>query len=275
MRKTILLVALCLLGACSSDPGALPKVPDFTPAKTTTTDVDYSNVDIKAVPGKAPSTSVVVQPGQATLNGSVIGDEGPVAGAKVNIERVVSGQVGQVVLLTAEDGTWSLPMIMGGRYRVRAWRAPDLAQTTPTALFLGQNETKTLELKVRTIGGTAVTSSFAPASPRTDRDTNLVVRVAQKTVDDNGIVRAEAIPGVRVNLIGGSAWVVRTSNPAFTDASGEAEWTLRCRRSGSQPLAVEVGSTTIPLDVQNCVDPSEEPTTTTADVTVVTPTTQD
>lgn len=265
---------MVLLGACSSDPGAVPEVPDFTPAKTTTTDVDYSQIGLKAVPGKAPSTSVVVQPGLATLSGSVIGNEGPVAGAKVNIERIVGGQVGQVVLLSLEDGTWSLPLILGGRYRIRAWRAPDLAQTTATAVFLGESETKNIELKVRTIAGTNITSSFAPQVPRTDRDTNLVVRVAQKTVDDDGIVRATPISGVQVNLVGGGNWTLRTANPAFTDASGVADWTLRCRESGRQPLAVTVGSETVPLEVENCVDP-DETTTTTDGGPVTTPTTQD
>lgn len=276
MRKALLAaVALVVGAACSSDPGALPEVPDFTPASTTTTDVDYSNVNLRAVPGKTPTPSVLVQPGQATLNGVVIGDEGAVAGAKVNIERIVNGQVGQVVLLTLDDGSFSLPMVLGGRYRIRAWRAPDLAQTAASAFFLGQAETKTLQLKVRSIGGTSVTASFAPNVPRTDRDTNLVVRVAQKTVDDDGIVRAQPIPGVRVELIGGGAWVVRSTNPTFTGADGLAEWTLRCRRSGSQALAVTIGSSTVPLDVPDCVDPDEETTTTTADVTVITPTTQE
>jgi hypothetical protein len=277
VRRAALLVAALVVvaaGACSSDPGALPEVPDFTPAKTTTTDVDYSSVSLKGVTGKAPSTSVLVQPGRATLNGSVIGDEGPVPGAKVNIERVVGGQVGQVVLLTAEDGTWSLPMVMGGRYRIRAWRAPDLAQTSATALFLGQDETKTLELKVRTIGGLSVTPAFAPQVPRTDRDTNLVVRVSQKTVAEDGIVRAEPLPGVRVELVGSSGWTVRTVNPTTTDASGEAQWNLRCRDTGRQPLAVTVGTQTIPLAVENCVDPDLETTTTIdpgVDVTTTTP----
>lgn len=273
MRKAVLLAVLCLLGACSSDPGAPPKVPEFTPAKTTTTDLDYSNVNIKSVPGKTPGTTVVLQGGQATLSGSVIGDEGAVAGAKVNIERIVNGQVGQIVLLTADDGSWSLPMIRGGRYRVRAWRAPDLAQTNATAVFLGQAETKTLELKVRTISGASITSSFAPKSPRIDRDTNLVIRVAQKTVDDDGIVRAAPIAGVRAELGGSSFWTVRTPNPAFTDSSGLVEWTLRCRDTGEHGLTVTVGNTTVPLDVAACVDPTEA-TTTTDPGEIITPTTQ-
>lgn len=277
MRKAAVLAALLAVvaGACSSDPGALPEVPDFTPAKTTTTALDFSNVGLKGVPGKAPTPSVLVQPGKATLSGVVIGDEGPVSGAKVNIERIVNGQVGQVVLLTLEDGTWNLPMVIGGRYRIRAWRAPDLAQTTATALFLGETETKTLELKLRTISGTSVSASFAPKVPQTNRDTQLVVKVAEKTVDDDGIVRAAPIEGVRVELIGATGWIVRSSNPTVTDASGQADWLLRCRDSGRQPLAVTVGTQTVPLTVENCVDPDEAPPTTETGVTVVTDPTQE
>lgn len=275
MRRAALLAALALVSgaACSSDPGAIPEVPDFTPAKTTTTDIDYSVVSIKPVPGRTPTPSVVVQPGQATIKGVVVGDEGLIPGAKVNIERIVNGQVGQVVVLTLEDGSFNLPMILGGRYRIRAWRAPDLAQTTATAIFLGKDETKELQLKVRSIGGTSVTSSFAPKVPRTNRDTNLVVRIAEKTVDDNGIVRAMPLAGIGVELIGSGGWSVRTSNPTITDSSGLAEWGLRCRDPGRQPLAVDLGTQTVPLEVEDCVDVDES--TTTTDVVEITPTTEE
>ncbi|MDP1792942.1 MAG: carboxypeptidase-like regulatory domain-containing protein [Acidimicrobiales bacterium] len=274
MASALAALVLVAMAACSSDPGALPKVPEFTPASTTTTDLDYSNVPIKGVTGKTPTPSVLVQPGKATLSGTVIGDEGLIAGAKVNVERIVNGQVGQVVLLTLDDGTWSLPMVLGGRYRIRAWRAPDLAQTTATALFLGATETKNIELKVRSIGGTSVVASFAPKVPLTNRDTQLVVRVAEKTVSDEGIVHAVPIEGVRAELIGSSSWLVRSTNPTFTDSSGQADWLLRCRESGRQPLAVTVGTQTVPLAVENCVDPDES-TTTTDPGEIITPTTDE
>jgi hypothetical protein len=263
-------VALVILVACSGGgAGDLPKVPDFKLAATTTTDIDYSEVGLKGVPGKSPTTSVVFGPGQASLSGAVISDEGAIPGATILVERIVSGSVATMLLQTAEDGTWSLPQVLGGRYRLRAWRPPDFAQTTPSAVFLGSTETKSLQLRVRRLGGLSVKSSIAPDPPRLGSDANLVVLVTLKQVDDQGIVRATPQTNIRVDLIGSGGWRVESENPTATDDDGRAFWTLRCRGTGRQPLAVTVGTETIPLDVSSCVDPTEESTTTTSEIGLV------
>ena len=270
-RLGAFIATMCLvaLAACSSgNPGKLPDVPEFKRAATTTTAMDYSQVDLKGVSGKTTSTTVVFGPGKANLTGTVIGDEGLVGGASVIIDRIVDGASASQVVFTAPDGTWALPAILGGRYRIRAWRQPDLAQTSPAAVFLGATETKTVELKVRTVGGLSVSSSMAPKQPPIDSDVNVVVLVAQKTVDENGVVRGEPLPGTRVDLVGSGAWRVVSANPVFTDEKGQAKWTVRCRTPGRQPLAVNVGTQSFPLTVENCFDPTE--TTTPVDVTVET-----
>lgn len=262
-RLAALVGALALLSAaCSNDAGELPSVPDFKPAATTTTGVDFSEIGLKGVAGKATTTTVAFGPGRATLNGTVIAEGGSVPGASVLIDRIVGDSVASTVIFTAEDGTWTLPAVFGGRYRVRAWRQPDLAQTTASAVFLGASETKTVELKVREVGGLNATASLAPNPPPIDTDVNLVVLVTQKTVDERGIVRAEPASGARVDLVGSGAWRVVSSNPTFTDETGKATWSIRCRASGKQPLAVNVGSQSFPLNVANCFDPAEETTTT-------------
>jgi hypothetical protein len=270
-RPALLAIAVALVtAACSSGgPGALPKVPDFPKPATTTTEVDYSAIPLKSVGGRGPTTSVVFGPGQATLSGTVVGDEGAIAGATVQVERIVSGAVGTMTVFTAEDGTWTLPMILGGRYRVRAWLAPDLAQTSSSAAFLGAAETKTMQLKVRDVGGLNVQSSIAPDPPRLGEDANLVVQVVLRVVDSQGVVRGTPQANENVELVGSSGWRVETDNPTFTDGAGRAEWRLRCRATGRQPLAVTVGTETIPLSVSNCVEPPEETTTSTAEVGLV------
>ena len=263
------LLAAVVLIACSNGPGALPKVPDFTPAATTTTDVDYALVPLKGVSGHGPTTSVAFGPGQASVAGTVIGDEGAIPDATVLVERIVDGSVRSMTVQTLSDGTWSVPQVLGGRYRVRAWRAPDLAQTTPSAVFLSATESKSVQLKVRSVGGLNVAASIAPDPPRVAQDANLVVLVTLKTVDEHGIVRATPQTNVAVDLTGSSGWRVESANPTATDSNGRAEWLLRCRASGRQTLAVSVGSQTLPLNISNCVDPAEEPTTTTAEVSLV------
>ena len=91
-----------------------------------------------AVPGATTSTVPRIGPGAATLNGTVIGPEGPVGGATVEADRLVGDQVAATQTTTAADGSWSISSILGGRYRIRAWQQPSLAVTTPQILFLGE-----------------------------------------------------------------------------------------------------------------------------------------
>jgi hypothetical protein len=136
-------------------------------------------------------------------------------------------------------------------------------------VFLGASETKTVELHVHTVGGLNVEASIAPDPPRVGDDANLVVLVTVRTVDDQGIVRGTPQDNVEVELLSGSGWRIMSANPASTNGAGQAEWSLRCRASGDQRLAVNVGSQTIPIDVNTCVEPPPETTTTTAEVSVV------
>jgi hypothetical protein len=262
-------VAALVAVACSSDPGALPEVPDFTPAATTTTGIDYSEVSLKGVTGKSPTTSVVFGPGQAAVSGTVISDEGAIPGATIQVERIVSGSTAVMTIQSADDGTWALNQVLGGRYRVRAWRAPDLAQTSWTAVFLEAAETKTVQLRVRDVGGLNLTSSIAPDPPRLGEQTNLVVQVTLKVVDEQGVVRATPQDNVQLDLVNSSGWRVESANPTLTNADGRAAWTLRCRGTGSHSLAVTIGTQTVPLEVSDCVEPPEETTTTTAEVGLV------
>jgi hypothetical protein len=261
-RHLILCAVISIVAAGCSGGGAgpLPKVPPIKASVTSTTDLDYSDVPLRGVSGKQPTTTIAFGPGTATLSGSVVGDEGPVAGASVLVERIVAGASAAMTVLSAADGTWALPHIFGGRYRVRAWRVPDLAQTNPAAVFLGGTETKTVPLRVKTVGGLAVKSSLAPDPPQTGEYANLVVAVSERTVDDGGIVRATPLDNVSVDLVGSAGWRVESANPDSTDTTGRAHWLLRCRQPGHQPLAVTVGTQTIPLDVSSCVEQVTEDT---------------
>ena len=252
-----------VLAACSSGSDALPKVPHFAPAPTTTTELDYSNVDLRGVTGRATTTTIPIGPGHATLNGVVTGDAGPVAGATVLLERVVGGASAQVALTTAADGTWTAPNVLGGRYRARAFRQPDLVQTTPVAVFIGATETKQLELRVSTVGGLDVSSSVAPNPPPIDRDVQLVVLVTEKTVDAAGVVREQPLPNQSVDLSGSGGWRVESTNPTSTDGRGHAVWLLRCQDAGRNPLAVSIGTQSIPLSIAACFDATVPETTTT------------
>ena len=261
--------------ACSSGPGALPKVPKFKPAATTTTGIDYSLIGLKGVTGRS-TTTVLLGPGGATVSGVVLGNDGVVAGAVVNVERIVDGVSASTRVNTADDGTWSLPSVLGGQYRIRAWRAPDLAQTTATGIFIGATETKSVELHVHDVSGVNVASALAPDPPDINHPSNLVLLVTHKTVADDGVVRATPVDATSVGLIGSSGWRVNSPNPVVTDTDGKAQFTVQCREVGRQPLAATLGGQqTVPLTINDCVDPTAVETTTTLDENGNPPTTEE
>jgi hypothetical protein len=267
-KSLVVLVAAVVLAACTS-PKASPMPPPVSvPATTSTTVPDYSAIGLKSVPGRT-TTTIAVQPGQATISGTVVGPGGPVAEALVRAERLVGDGAGSMDVVTAADGTFALAGVLGGRYRVRAWKAaPDnLALVDPQVFFLEGKESKVVNLPLHQYQGAAVTSDIAPNPPVIGQPANIVVQVVNRAVDTTGIVRSEPVANVRVELFGPGDWKIRSTNPVIADASGKAQFTAECRRAGQQPLSVVVGdSATFPLTVPPCavpVDPSAPGDTTT------------
>lgn len=271
--RVVALVAAALLGAaCSRDARiTLPPPPSTVAPSTTVPLVDHSGENLPKVGGKT-TTTIAIQPGPASLKGAVVGPDGPVPGAAVRVERLVGDGVAALVLPTQADGTWTLPNVLGGRYRVRAWREPDLALTTPVILFVEGNQTKDLQLKLDRYAGLHAGAAIAPAPPVVGQPANLVVLVTNRSVDSQGVVRAAPVVNVRVELFGGGRWQLDTSAVTTTDGSGQAQWQLRCRESGQQPLSVLVGdSESFPLNLPPCAEaPRETSTTTTAKATTTT-----
>ena len=247
--------------SCSGDDVAkLPKPPTTVNVPTTTTGPDLSKVALPGATGRT-TTTIAVTGGAATLDGSVAAPEGLVPGATVRLERLVGDAVAFVDVPSNPDGTWSAPNIRGGRYRIRAWRAPDLAMTKPQIIFLEAKETRSLTLKVATYQGVAVTSDIAPNPPEVNAPATLVALVAVRSVDPDGIVRANPVPGVRVELVG-SGWRLDTQNITATDANGQARWQVRCRGEGRQPLSVVVNQdSTHALELPDCVPSTAPPST--------------
>lgn len=256
-----ILAAAVVLAACSRDPLApIPPPPSIPPTTATVPIPDLSAIDLKPVPGRT-TTTVLLQPGPATLNGAVTSPEGRIPGAVVRIERLVGDGVASVDVVTIEDGTWQLPGVLGGRYRVRAWRAPDLSLTKPEVFFLEGSQTKTLDLKVQKYTGVDVEEGIAPNPPILDQPAGLTIVVVERVVDDQGIVRSAPIARVPVELFGTGQWRVTTANPTITDGNGKARFELTCRAQGKQSLTAQVGDTeSFTLELPGCELPP--PTTT-------------
>lgn len=261
-------------GACSNDAlDALPEPPTTVSLSTTTTGPDLSSVGLNGVPGRT-TTTLEVTGGGATLGGVVAAPEGAVPGATIRLERLVGDAVGAVEVQSNADGTWSAPGIRGGRYRVRAWRPPDLAMTKPQVFFLEAGEARDLALRVSRYEGIAVTSDMAPNPPEVNVPASLVVLVAERTVDAQGVVRANPVSGARVDLVGSNNWRLESSNPTLTDVNGQARWQLRCRAQGTHSLSVVVNQgITYPLEVPACAPAPPTSTTSFAPTTTTRPAT--
>lgn len=243
-------LVLGVVAACSPprlEPLPPPTTRPLVTTTTVTTVADRSGVELGAVSGRTTTTTVSVAGGGATLTGAVLAAEGPVAGAVVRAERLVGTAAAAVEVLTGPDGRWAVAGVRGGSYRVRAWRAPDLALVQPALLYLAATETRVVDLSLERHGGTAASGVVSPNPPVVGDPANLVVQVTRRSVDGRGVVRGTLLPGVPVVLTGNGAMEVRSANPTVTDGAGRGRWTLRCRGPGPAGLSVGVGSDAAPL----------------------------
>jgi len=249
---------------CSPGPGlrAAP-VPEPPPTSTTTRPApppDDRRVTLPSAAGATTTTVVALSPGGAAVEGTVAGPGGPVAGATVRVERLVGGQVAVTEVAAGDDGRWSVAGVAGGRYRVRAWRAPDLAQLTPALVFVGAAERASVPLEVDRFGGPAATASATPDPPVVGQPVSMGVQVSVRSVDAAGVVHSAPVPLARLELAAGSGWLVRTSPVSVTDGTGRARFELTCLAAGPQPLALAVtGLASLPLALAACVDPPGAP----------------
>ena len=259
MKSAFLAVVVALAAlaaACSSGPALIDyPTPKVSAPTTSTTVFDYESVALPDVPGRT-TTTVDNRPGKANLTGTVTGPDGPVPLANVRVERLVEETVLAKDLVAGPDGAWRLDLVRGGRYRVRAWRAPDLAQVEPQIFYLGFDETRSLALVTARYNGPQATALVEPSPPVINEPVALSVVVTTATVDAQGIVRGTPLGGTPVQLLAGFGdWRVESPPAQVADAGGNAMWRLTCLAVGPRPLSVVIGSgTPATLTVPPCDD---------------------
>jgi hypothetical protein len=233
------------------------------------------SVSVGQAPGAAPTTvAPPIGPGGASLNGTVLGPSGPVAGATVEADRLVGDQMATTHTTTAADGSWTIGGVLGGRYRVRAWQQPSLAVTAPQILFLGGTEARSLTIQLTSFTGPNVAAAIAPDTPMVDQPANLVVQVTTPTVGSDGVVRDLPDVGVSVTLTDGPLWQVANGNPLTTGTEGTALFQVECQADGVIPLSVAIGQgAPVGLQLPACAGAPPTTTTTTSTTTVPTSTT--
>jgi hypothetical protein len=267
-----LVLLLPLLAACSKHEGKALPPPKAAETTTTTDPVDLTQVSLTpiAMTGKPTTTTRPVGGGKASIFGRVVDTDGnPVPQALVRAIYYGDPTKPETIeALSLDDGTYRFDQVLGGRWRIRAWKAPQLATLEDNTFFLGFTEQRPLDLKVKAAGDYVVTSSLAPNPPFTGSPVELAVLVLSQTVDENGVVHRSPVGGaaVTLNIIG--HWYLGTDNTEATDYNGRAAWTLTCSETGLQPITAVVGARDWPLSLPPCHDPMETTTTTTTTTTL-------
>jgi hypothetical protein len=276
-RLTIFAVAgfallLPLLAGCSKKEGKALPAPKAEETTTTTEPVDLTHVSLEpiAVTGKETSTTRPLGGGKASVFGRVVDADGnPVPGALVRATYYGDINKPEVIeALSLDDGTYRFDQVLGGRWRIRAWKAPELATLEDNTFFLGYTEQRQLDLKVKAAVDYVVTSSMAPNPPFIGTPVEIAVLVMTQSVDDEGIVHRSPVGGAAVTLNILGKWSLAGDPTQGTDYNGRAAWTLTCNEVGQQGITALVGARDWPLNIPPCHDPMETTTTTTTTTTL-------
>ena len=270
----VLLGVMALVAvACSDDtPSAspdttLPAETSTTPATTApATTARPTSTTSTLKPTTTSSTLLAMGPGEASILGTVSGPSGPVDGAIVRVERLVGKAVVSTDATTFGGGTYSVATILGGSYRVRAFKPPDFASSPVEAFFLAATERKVLDLKMPSAGGERITATVNPSPPKVDQPAILTIQVGTGRVDDQGRPSVTPRPGVPLSLTPGAGIVLEGTPQALTDGNGSAAWRIRCLAEGANTFQLTVGNGITQVRIPACAagPPPPAPATTRA-----------
>lgn len=272
--RRLFVVLLALLAAACSDgePAAAPDTtvvaepttttpPATTAAPTTTARPTTTSSTLK--PTTTSSTLLALGPGDASIVGTVRGPAGGVEGAIVRVERLVGKAVASTDVTTSAGGSYSLGTILGGSYRVRAFKPPDFASSPVEAFFLAASERKVLDLTMPAAGGERITATVTPSPPRVDQTATLTIQIGTGRVDDQGRLTLTPRPGVPLILTPGAGLALEGTPQALTDGNGSAAWRIRCLAEGANTFQLTVATGITQVKIPACVAaPPPAPTTT-------------
>ena len=271
--RRLFVVLLALLAAACSD--ATPDAaPDTTVvAETTTTPTTAAAAPTTALPTTTSttlkptttsSTLLAMGPGDASIVGTVRGPSGGIDGAIVRVERVVGKDVVSADATTSGGGSYAVATILGGSYRVRAFKPPDFASSPVETFFLAANERKVLDLTMPAAGGERITATVNPNPPRVGETAVLTIQIGTGQVDAEGRLAITPRPGVPLSLTPGPGLALDGTPQATTGANGSSAWRIRCLVEGANTfqLTVRTGITQVTIPACAAAPPPPAPPTT-------------
>lgn len=265
-RLTAIMLAAATLSACvQSAVAPLPPPPIVEVPPTSSSVPDFSATSIPPVGGQTTLPEVGVTPGAAIIQGRVLAGGTPVSDAVVRLERFVGDRSATVDIRTNKEGRYSAVGIAGGRYRIRAFRSPDVTMPEPVTAFVGADEVRNLDLVATRFGGSNTVSVGSSGSAQVGSTGQVWVNVTRPGVDSEGVARSMPVGGLTATLATSGGRSVVSSNPTATDGGGRAIWTYRCDSTDNQGLTAVFGDgTSTNLNLATC---RPAPTTTTSTTT--------
>lgn len=275
MAAFVALAALVAVAGCSADTGHdIAALRNPTPT-TLEPFVDPQFDDTRGVtlptvpPGPTVAFPVTIQGGDASLSGTLSGPGGPVSGGRVRLERFVGQSSAVLEVTTGAAGHWNARGLLGGRYRVRGWRMPDLAMNSSTVLFLGAHEAQRVTLDTSAQGGVDIQAELLTPTPTIGVSVTVVALITRHEVDRDGVVQGVPLAGRVVTLDGAAGWDISTPQ-ATVDGAGQARWTLACASTRPSDLLISSGTGVARITVPACLRSAS--TTATSTTTPVQPT---
>ncbi len=180
--------------------------------------------------------------GEATIEGRVVGPDGPVEGAVVRLERETDSGIGTLDIVTDEEGIYEVKGLLGGRYRARAFVPAEFASANIETFFLEDISAESLtidfleiakpkplelNLRVREHSENIVAEFITGGNIFRGSTGQFGVSVSQQVVDEDGVIVLAPQSGFNVTLSGVPDYANLT-NVSQTNARGLAVFTARC-----------------------------------------------
>lgn len=172
--------------------------------------------------------SVLMTGGTASLSGVVLGPDGPVPGASVEIQRHTAVGVAFRTVAADDAGSWRASGLLGGRYRVRAWLPGVLAMGSSEVAFLAGGESKEFEFLLWGIDPSPSLELVKNDEVYLGVPATIAVVLTRPVIDDRGVVVTTPIAGSPIIVSASQNMSVLSEPTQLTDADGVARFAIVC-----------------------------------------------
>ncbi len=225
---------------------------------------DTRSVPVPTVAAATSTTGLPMQGGKSSIDGVVVApDGGPVAGAVVRLERFVGDDVVTVDVATNGAGNFAVSQLLGGRYRVRAWKAPTMAQLGSDVTFISDGEARSFRLQLHAPTDIDISASVSSSAVIVGQQTTASMRILVPVVNGNGQVDRGGRANDLVVATGGGV-LGGPSGPTTDNPEGPPCVPFSCSRIGAGTITMQTPYYRQVLDI-NCLP---VPTTTTTTTTL-------